>query len=467
MPRRTVTGCGRKKVIMSFSPLQSTPMKVSSSQANSTVATALEPLVHQLLGDVNITLKFWDDSTINGFDSAGTEQGDDRVGTLHIHHPDALKRILWAPSELGVGRAFVSGDIDVDGNIFDVIAALRPAGARLREGIKNVPAAFQAARRLHVLGPPLPAPPEEMSPRWSRHSKARDAQVIHHHYDVGNEFYELILGPAMTYSCARFEHPDATLIDAQHAKHELICRKLGLHERPGLRMLDVGCGWGSLALHAAQHYDAHVTGITISTEQAEYARRRVHDAKLSNNIDIRLQDYRDVAGEHFDAISSVGMFEHVGKQRMELYFARLFALLSSQGRLLNHAISSVGGSKLGGRTFAYRYVFPDGELIDVGEAVLAMETAGFEVRDVESLREHYALTLRHWVANLQQHWDEAIELVGSARARIWLLYMATSAIGFEDGGLSIHQVLGIKSNNNGESGMALTRASWDEELITA
>lgn len=441
-------------------------MKVSSSRTNSNVATALEPLVQHLLGDINITVKFWDGSTINGLDRAHAPLSPNPVGTLHIHHPNALKRILWAPSELGVGRAFVTGDIDVDGDIFDVMAALRPVGTRLREGIKNIPSALQAARRLHVLGLPLPAPPEEMSPRWSRHSKTRDAQVIHHHYDVGNEFYELILGPAMTYSCARFTHPDVPLIDAQNAKHELICRKLGLHERSGLRMLDVGCGWGSLALHAARHYDAHVTGITISAEQAEYARRRVHDAQLSNNIDIRLQDYRDVAGEHFDAIASVGMFEHVGKQRMGLYFARLFGLLSPQGRLLNHAISSVGGSKLGGRTFAYRYVFPDGELIDVGDAVLAMETAGFEVRDVESLREHYALTLRQWVANLQQHWDEAVALVGSARARIWLLYMATSAIGFEDGGLSVHQVLGIKSNNNGESGMALTRAGWENELIT-
>lgn len=452
---------------MSFSPLHSSPLKVSNSRTQHTVATALEPLVEQLLGDANITIQFWDGSTINGLNTAHASVNEVPVGTLHIRHPDALKRILWAPSELGVGRAFVTGDIDVEGNIFDVITALRPAGSRLRQGIKNVPTAIQAARRLQLLSLPLPAPPEEMSPRWSRHSKARDAQVIHHHYDVGNEFYELILGPAMTYSCARFERPEATLFDAQNAKHELICRKLGLHERAGVRLLDVGCGWGSLALYAAQHYGAHVTGITISAEQAEYARRRVQDAQLSNNIDIRLQDYRDVAGERFDAIASVGMFEHVGKQRMGLYFARLFALLSPQGRLLNHAISSIGGSKLGGRTFAYRYVFPDGELIDVGDAVLAMETAGFEVRDVESLREHYALTLRQWVANLQQHWDEAVALVGSARARVWLLYMATSAIGFEDGGLSIHQVLGIKSDTNGESGMALTRAGWENTLITA
>jgi cyclopropane-fatty-acyl-phospholipid synthase len=261
-------------------------------------------------------------------------------------------------------------------------------------------------------------------------------------------------------ACARFEEPGTTLEAAQASKHELIARKLGLHERPGQRLLDVGCGWGSLAMHAAAEHGASVVGVTISKEQADLARRRVEEAGLADQVEIRIQDYRDLGGERFDAISSVGMFEHVGKARMADYFTTLHGLLTPHGRLLNHAISSVGGSKLGTRTFVYRYVFPDGELIDVGDIVHAMQDAGFEVRDVESLREHYALTLREWVANLEAHWDEAVALVGVNRARIWRLYMAASAVGFEDGGIAIHQVLGVVPDPEGGSGMPRTRHGW-------
>jgi cyclopropane-fatty-acyl-phospholipid synthase len=265
----------------------------------------------------------------------------------------------------------------------------------------------------------------------------------------------------MTYSCARFTNPDLSLADAQAAKHELICRKLGLHERAGARLLDVGCGWGSMAMHAARHHGATVVGVTISQQQAERARQRVAAAGLTDRVEIRLQDYRDVRGEQFDVISSVGMFEHVGAARMQEYVDTLRALLPAHGRLLNHAISSVGGSKLSPSSFTGRYVFPDGELIDVGDVVLAMERAGFEVRDVESLREHYARTLRAWVGNLEEHWDDAVALVGDARARVWRLYMAASAVGFADGGLGLHQVLGVVPAEDGSSGMPPTRRSWN------
>jgi cyclopropane-fatty-acyl-phospholipid synthase len=234
-----------------------------------------------------------------------------------------------------------------------------------------------------------------------------------------------------------------------------------------MRLLDVGCGWGATAIHAARHHHARVVGITISREQADYAQTLVHHAGLDHLVEIRLQDYRDLGqdhrdlgGERFDAISSIGMFEHVGRRRMADYFTTLRSLLTPQGRILNHAISSIGGSKLGRRSFTQRYVFPDGELIDVGDVALAMEAAGFEVRDVESLREHYALTLRHWVANLQSHWGEAVELVGEGRARVWLLYMTASAIGFEDGGLAVHQVLGVVPDQAGHAGMPPTRRDW-------
>ncbi|WP_040740333.1 SAM-dependent methyltransferase, partial [Nocardia tenerifensis] len=295
-------------------------------------------------------------------------------------------------------------------------------------------------------------PPEEARPRRGPlHSKRRDAAAISHHYDVGNDFYRLVLGPSMTYSCARFVAEDddgaagpnaaMSLEDAQRAKHDLICRKLDL--RPGMRLLDVGCGWGSMAIHAAATYGVDVLGVTISRAQIEQARKRVEEAGLSSTVEIRLTDYRDLRGEQFDAISSIGMFEHVGTKRADTYFQTLRALLRPRGRLLNHAISSPGGSVMGPRSFVGRYVFPDGELVDVGEVVLAMQRNGFEVRDVEALREHYALTLRAWVANLESAWEQAVSLTSEGRARIWRLYMAASALGFEDGGLGLHQVLGV------------------------
>ncbi len=425
----------------------------------SEAASALRPLLSLLLGDrVSIRFEMWDGSAI-GPTSAG--------GRLRLRSPDALRRLVWSPDELGLARGYVAGDIDVEGDLFAVLETLRDAVSlpsspwhRSRYVAQVLPRAFDAARRLGVLGRPPSPPPEEARPRGRRHSRSRDAQAVGHHYDVGNDFYRLVLGGSMTYSCAYWPGPSMSLDDAQSAKHELICRKLALHERPGSRLLDIGCGWGSLAIHAAQHHHATVVGVTISREQAELARARVAEAGVSAQVEIRLQDYRDVGGEQFDAVSSVGMFEHVGAARMEEYFARVRRLLRPEGRLLNHAISSVGGSRIGGRSFIGRYVFPDGELIDVGQVVLAMEGAGFEVRDVESLREHYATTLRAWVGNLEREWDRAVELVGERRARVWRLYMAASAVGFEDGGTSVHQVLGVVPGDDGASGMPRTRAGW-------
>ena len=416
-----------------------------------TVAATVRPLLERILGarpDVRIQL--WDGSAFGRVDGAGT---------LRVHSPDALRRIAWAPGELGVGRAYVAGDIDVEGEVFPLLTVLRDV-ARDRLGRDVALEAIRAARRVGVIGRPLPPPPEEARVRGRVHSKRRDAAAISHHYDVGNEFYEIVLGEAMTYSCAYFPDERATLAEAQAAKHELICRKLGLHERPGVRLLDVGCGWASMAMHAARRHGAEVVAITISEQQATCARDRVVAAGLGDQVQIRLQDYRDLRGEQFDAISSIGMFEHVGKRRMREYFEVLRSLLGSHGRLLNHAISSVGGSRPSRRTFAGRYVFPDGELLDVGEVVLAMEPSGFEVRDVHSLREHYARTLRSWVANLEAQWDRAVELVGEGRARVWRLYMAASALGFEDGGLGLHQVLGVVPGRDGSSGMPPTRDAW-------
>jgi cyclopropane-fatty-acyl-phospholipid synthase len=417
------------------------------------VAAAVAPLLRIVFGSqLPVRIEFWDGSGIGPWDGPGT---------LHVRSSDALRRLLWAPGQLGLSRAFVVGELDLEGDIFELLRVLRAATPdQLRLGPGAVASTLGAIARLRILPTPPPPPGEEARPRGRRHSRRRDAEVVSHHYDVGNDFYRLILGPSMTYSCARFSHGSTTLEEAQAAKHEMICRKLGLHERPGLSLLDVGCGWGSMAMHAAAHHGATVVGVTISQAQAERSRKRVADAGLTDQVEIRLQDYRDLEGETFDAISSIGMFEHVGAKRIATYFETLRALLGPRGRVLNHAISSVGGSTMEARSFIGRYVWPDGELIDLGDVVLAMERAGFEVRDVESLREHYAGTLRAWVANLDAGWDQALAEVGPNRARIWRLYMAGSALSFEAGDVGIHQVLGVVADGSGGSGMPATRDAW-------
>ncbi len=421
------------------------------------VAETIAPVFAALVGeDSRVRIEFWDGSSL------GPEPGaPDSPGTLRVLSPDAVRRILWSPNELGLARAYVAGEVEADGDVFALLEALRGGAPRsLRFGISAPPLAVAAARRLDLVGRPPPPPPEEARLHGWRHSRRRDADAIGHHYDVGNDFYRLVLGPSMSYSCARFSADGMDLTAAQASKHELICRKLGLPERPGARLLDVGCGWGSMAIHAASHYDVTAVGITISRSQADLARKRAAEAGVGDRVDIRLKDYRELAGERFDVISSIGMSEHVGAKNLVQYYTILRDALRPQGRLLNHAISSVGGSRMRRTSFIGRYVFPDGELIDVAASVKAMEDAGFEVRDVESLREHYARTLRAWVGNLEANWDEAVRLVGERRARVWRLYMAGSAVGFADGGINVHQVLGVVPTPDGASGMPPTRHGW-------
>jgi cyclopropane-fatty-acyl-phospholipid synthase len=422
-----------------------------------TVAEVIKPLISAFLTtDLPITVECWDKSTLGPPDSPTK---------LVVRAPMALRRLLWAPNELGLSRAYVAGDLDIQGNIFPALR-LRDQVAPSTEHVsmKLGPSGYRellrAARRLGALGPRPETPPQEARLRGRLHSKQRDSEAVSHHYNVSNDFYRLMLGASMTYSCAYYERKDMELEEAQAAKYELICRKLGLGS--GDRLLDVGCGWGGMAIHAAKNHDVSAVGITIATEQAELAEKRIANEGLSDLIEIRLQDYRDVDDGPFDAISSIGMFEHVGLSQLERYFSKLHELLKFGGRLLNHAISrpdpSVRG--WGKNSFIKRYVFPDGELQEVGRVTTAMHKARLEVRDVESLREHYARTLRAWVANLEKSWGRAIDLVGAERARIWRLYMAGSALGFEAGRVSVHQVLGVKPHPDGSSGMPPTRASW-------
>jgi cyclopropane-fatty-acyl-phospholipid synthase len=410
-------------------------------------------LLEGLLGPgAPVALHCWD----------GTTWGDrDAPLQVHVRSPDALRRLVWDPDELGLARAHVAGELDFEGSVFALLDLRRrllerdaDAGLRLRP--REWARLAADARRLGVLGRRPEPPPEEARLAGRRHSRRRDRAAISHHYDVGNDFYRLVLGPSMTYSCALFAAPSTTLEEAQALKHEHVSRKLGLE--PGQRLLDIGCGWGGMAIHAAVHHGARVVGITISEQQAVLAQERVRAAGLEDRVEIRLQDYREVDDGPFDAVSSIGMFEHVGMEQVTAYLERIRSLLQPEGRLLNHAISRTSGEgPIDRDSFPGRYVFPDGELHEVGRTASAMQDLGLECRDVESLREHYARTLRSWVENLEREWERAVAFVGAPRARVWRLYMAGSAVAFEAHRLNIHQVLAVRPDPRGSSGLPRTR----------
>ncbi|MFE6223353.1 class I SAM-dependent methyltransferase [Streptomyces sp. NPDC057854] len=428
-------------------------------------ATRLATLAGELLGSpLPVRLRAWD----------GSEAGPAGAGpVLVIKDRRALRRMIWKPGELGLARAWVAGEIDVEGDLYDALDRLSgliwerdgEAAGGLLSAVRDPRIRAAGAALLRLAGPlPPPKPPaEEVRARsGGRHSKRRDRQAISHHYDVGNDFYALVLGPSMVYSCAYWTD-GGTLEDAQRDKLDLIARKLALKE--GDRLLDVGCGWGSMALHAAREYGARVVGITLSREQAAFARKRIAEEGLTDRIEIRVQDYRDVSDGPFDAISSIGMAEHVGAVRYREYADILYGLLKPGGRLLNHQI----GRRPEPDEEAYRvdpfidaYVFPDGELAPMGRTLTTLEDAGFEVRDVEAIREHYALTLRRWVANLERDWDRAVRLTSPGRARIWRLYMAASAVSFERNRIGVNQFLAVKTPAAGTSGLPLRSREWTE-----
>jgi cyclopropane-fatty-acyl-phospholipid synthase len=398
------------------------------------------------------------------YDGSATGQPESDVG-MHLANERALSYLLTAPGELGMVRAYVAGDLEIvgvhPGDPYDGLRLISAAGFK-------VPGPRQALRLVQGLGwrhlrRPDP-PPQEYRARWQRtvdglrHSKNRDATAIHHHYDVSNRFYELVLGPSMTYTCAVFPKPGASLEEAQYEKYDLVARKLGL--APGMRLLDVGCGWGGMVRHAAREYGVEVIGVTLSEQQAAWAAQAIEAEGLADLASVRFADYRDVDEGGFDAISSIGLTEHIGVRNYPSYFAFLRDRLRPGGRLLNHCITRPRND-LHTTTGAFidRYVFPDGELTGSGRIITEMQDADLEVRHEENLREHYALTLAGWCRNLVDNWDECVEQVGIGTARVWGLYMAGSRISFERNDLQLHQVLAVRPGDDGAAQFPL-RPNW-------
>ncbi|BBX85030.1 class I SAM-dependent methyltransferase [Mycolicibacterium aubagnense] len=398
------------------------------------------------------------------YDGSSTGPEDAELG-LNLLTPRGTTYLATAPGDLGLARAYIAGDLAAlgvhPGDPYELIKALGDKVQFKRPPIRVLANIVRSIGIEHLL--PIAPPPQEALPKWRRiaeglrHSRIRDAEAIHHHYDVSNTFYERVLGPSMTYTCACYPRPDATLEEAQENKYRLVFDKLRL--QPGDRLLDVGCGWGGMVRYAARH-GVQATGVTLSAEQADWAQRAIADEGLADHARVVHGDYRDVRAGNFDAVSSIGLTEHIGVANYPAYFRFLRDRLRPGGLLLNHCITrphnhpgNVGG-------FIDRYVFPDGELTGSGRIIATAQDAGLEVLHEENLRQHYALTLRDWCANLVRNWDDAVAEVGLATAKVWGMYMAGSRVGFETNVVQLHQVLAVKLDEHGADGGLPLRPWW-------
>ncbi len=390
---------------------------------------------------------------------------EDAPITLRLLNERGLAYLMTSPGDLGFARAYVSGDLELEGvhpgNPYDAMVLVM---SQLRFKLPSAPEMLQVIRSLGFgnLKPP-PPPEEEHLPKWRRaleglrHNKKRDAEAIHHHYDVSNRFYELVLGPSMTYTCAVYPTLESTLEEAQFEKYDLVARKLDL--KPGQRLLDLGCGWGGMVRHAAKHYGVKAIGVTLSQEQAAWAQEEIKRQGLDHLAEVRFMDYRDVTETGFDAISSIGLTEHIGVKNYPAYFTFMRDHVKTGGRVLNHCITRPHNKTMSTGAFIDRYVFPDGELTGVGRITTAAQDAGLEVRHVENLREHYAMTLQGWCDNLAEHWDEALGEVSLGRAKVWGIYMAGSRLAFERNEIELHHVLAVKTDEMGNADWPL-RPDW-------
>ncbi len=398
------------------------------------------------------------------YDGSSAGPPDAAIG-LHLRTERGLAHLMTAPGDLGLARAYVGGDLDVTGvhpgDPYDLLVLLKD---HTRFRVPPPTEVVAIARGLGLSHLRLPAPPpQEHLPRWRRaveglrHSMSRDAEVIARHYDVSNRFYERVLGPSMAYTCAVYPSADSTLEEAQAEKFDLVCRKLGL--RPGQRLLDVGCGWGGMVRHAAREHGVRALGVTLSLEQAQWAKEAIDREGLGDLAEVRHLDYRDVMETGFDAVSSIGLTEHVGVRNYPAYFTRLRDRLRPGGRLLNHSITRNHNKRQETGPFIDRYVFPDGELTGSGRIVTAAQDARLEVQHTENLRLHYARTLADWNHNLAAHWDECVAEVGEGVARVWGIYMAGSRVAFERDEIELHHVLATRNHDDGRSGFP-SRPDW-------
>jgi cyclopropane-fatty-acyl-phospholipid synthase len=427
--------------------------RLRARTARRPVAPVLAAVVRKVVGeDLPVGLRAWDGSQVGPGSVPERQAGAGPVVVLRNRR--ALRRLLWRPDELGLARAYVTGDLDVEGDLADGLRRVW-AFARARDeqdragvhvGLRDRVAAIGTAARLGVFGPPPRPPASEARIHGRLHSKARDSAVIAHHYDLSNDFYALLLDEAMSYSCAYYGPncaDDVSLVEAQRAKFELVCTKLGL--RPGMRMLDVGCGWGSLSIHAAQHHGVHVTGITLSREQLDFARKRAADVGVSDLVDFRLLDYRDLPSgsgrDGYDAAASVEMGEHVGDEQYPTFVRTVHHALRPGASFLVQQMSRAAGDSPGGGPFIEAYIAPDMHMRPLGETIGLLEAGGFEVRDVQALREHYVRTGEVWLDHLEARWNAVVALVGEEVARVWRLYLVGGGLAFEERRMGVDQIL--------------------------
>jgi cyclopropane-fatty-acyl-phospholipid synthase len=423
------------------------PLHVSSagSYPGSELASDLLRRLFRRL-PMNLTMRLWNGAAVQvGATSAGAQESP---FSLVFRSPEVVCSAVLGRDPLRFADAYFRGDLDIEGDFFaalglkDHLEALQlSVGERIAAAIAALRLRAMNADARHSQVRSTPARPRSVK----AHSKAENRDAIHFHYDVSNEFYALWLDRAMVYSCAYFEKPGVDLDGAQQAKLDHICRKLRL--QPGEKMLDIGCGWGALVIHAARHYGVRAHGVTLSPQQLKVARERIAEAGLEDQVSVELQDYRDIPGDCvYDKVASIGMFEHVGLKNLPIYFSTVHRLLKPHGLFLNHGIThnAEGWQDSLGTEFINRYVFPDGELDNISNIQHVMETARFEIADVEALRAHYAMTLRHWVARLERNHERALQFVNEATYRVWRLYMAACALDFESGDIGIYQVLAGK-----------------------
>lgn len=398
------------------------------------LAAVLAPITREL----PVAIRAWD----------GSQAGPTDAPIIDVRSPRALRRLLWHPGELGAAQAYVTGEADIVGDLDEALARIRSrsstAGVNWSSRSRALARAVKLVAELKVLGPRLPPPTSQALVRGRLHSKSRDRDAIRHHYDLSNEFYGLILDETMAYSCGYFARPSMTLEQAQHAKLDLICTKLGLG--PGATLLDIGCGWGALARHAAQTYGARVTAVTIAAEQHHFVTQRIIEAGLSDLVDVRLCDYRDVDGT-YDAVSSIEMGEHVGKDNYPVFAGVLRDRTRPGGRVLIQQMSR-SGKYPGGGPFIESFIAPDMYLRPLGETVGLLEAAGLEVRDVQALREHYVATVQGWLDQFEKNLDTLTELVGEEIVRVWRLYLVGGAAAFQEGRMGVDQILSIRPGTN-------------------